>query len=287
MYSSYYYHYFAAFSELKEEINMLEEKFSKLEDRTENIIVKKKIRVSSLNRCLSKLPCSNKTLHREFLKHIFPKMDDNSDFDAVWNVLCRYWNFLNYTLLAYLATKFGNQELVDDFEQYKEELKEFRCKTYLRRFTRYLRERKHSLSNRKLKKLVINWQKSWKTCTLEDLETSKDNVTEKFFIPEYSFYIMDAEESSISVTWAIPDVIVAALKESFRRTEMIEFCRTKLAITSVCIDTERIDLTHCQVNFNSSIYTGEVICAKIDDEMYVLVIAMDQRTDRPLHGINF
>lgn len=235
---------------------MLEGKFSKLEDRTEIIIIERKISMASLNRCLSKLPCSNKTLHKEFLKHILPKMDGNSDFDTVWNILCRYWDFLNYTLLAQLATKYGDEELIDDFEQYKEELKIFRHKTCVRSFTGYLREKKPSLSNRKLKKLVIKWQKSWKACTLEDLEMSKDNVTEKFFVPDYSFYIIDAEKSSISVTWAIPEIIVAAVKESFHRTDMIEFCRTE-AILSVCIEEEKIDLTNYHGNLNNNTSAGK------------------------------
>jgi hypothetical protein len=182
-------------------------------------------------------------------------MDQGLEIDKIWNELCRYWTFLNYTLLAHLAKKCGDKELVEDFECYKVELRKFRCKTLLRSFAGYLRENKVSLSNKKLKKLVVRWQKSWETCTLEDLEMSKENVTKKFFIPDYTFYIMDAVESSVSITWAVPEIIIAAVKESFHRIDMIEF-RRKQAILSVCIGEERIlDQTNYHGSFSKDTST--------------------------------
>ena len=149
--------------------------------------------------------------------------------------LTQYWNILNCSLLEHLVNKFGDEVLVADFEHYKTQLKSFRCNTYLRDFAVYLRGINASLSLQKLKKFVVGWHKSWDTCTLEDLERSRENITEKFFLPSDMLIFLDGGPGSINITFAVPAAIALSIKEKFDRADTKEFCR-KHRIIFMCVD---------------------------------------------------
>lgn len=226
---------------------MLEELFSNLIDGTERIIRDNQISMKALENHLSKLNVRNKTQHREFLTVILPRITKNSTLDDIWGNFCRYFNFLNYSLLEHLVKRLGDTRLLTEFEDYKERIKSFRCKTRVRDFAVYLKELNPSLSKQRLKKFIVKWKKSWDTCTLEDLERSKQNVTEKFFIPTNFLILVDAGSGSISVTWAVPDMIALSIKENLDRVDVREFCRVD-GIISMCIDGSEYDYSQELVN---------------------------------------
>lgn len=215
---------------------MLEELFSKLIDSTERVIRESKITIKMFRSHLFKLNVRNKIQHREFLKAILPKITKDSTFDDIWDSFCGYFSFLNYSLLEHLIKRLGDTRLVGRFDDYKERLKLFRSTTLVRDFAVYITEQKRpNLSTRRLKKLVVKLRKSWDSCTLEDLERSKQNMTEKFFIPTNFLSMLETESGSVCVTWSIPNMIAASIQENFDRADVVEFCKAE-GIISMEID---------------------------------------------------
>ena len=89
---------------------------------------------------LSNLSVRNKKLHQKFLGVMLTRLDGTSTLGDLWTRLNMYCNFLNYSLMEHLVKKFGDETLRTDFQEFKEHLKVFRCKTQLRDVAKYLRD---------------------------------------------------------------------------------------------------------------------------------------------------
>lgn len=230
---------------------VLEGLFSDLVGNTERVIKESKITVIKFRSHFSKLDVQNKIQHREFLKLTLPKITDDSTFDDVWDTFCGYFNFLNYSLLEHLIKRLGDTRLVASCHEYKERLRAFRSATLVRDFAVFITELKEqSLSMKRLKKVVVvKLNKPWDSCTLEDLERSKQNMTKKFFIPTYFLSMLKAGVGSTCVTWAIPDMIAGSILHNFDRVDVINFCKAE-GIISMEIDGNICNyskMLHCQM----------------------------------------
>ena len=219
-------------------MGVLEHLFSELVDGTEQVIKESQISVKMFKSHLLKLNVQNKLQHREFLAATLPKISKDSIFEDIWEPFCGYFNFLNYSLLEHLVKRLGDTRLVDRFEDYKDRLRSFRSTTLVRDFAVFIVElKKPSLSKQRLKRIIIKSKKSWDSCTLEDLERSKQNISKKFFIPTNFLSMLDAESSCVSVTWAVPDTIAASIQVNFDRADVVDLCKAE-EIISIEIDAK-------------------------------------------------
>ena len=68
--------------------------------------------------------------HRPFFQRLEREIDSTTlTIDILWEKLCNYWNFLNYTLLENLTRRIGDDVLTKAMEEYAEQLRVFRSNT--------------------------------------------------------------------------------------------------------------------------------------------------------------
>ena len=189
------------------------------------IVVEKKVSFELFTARLANLSIEHMEVHKEFFDNIYSEITKDSTVFKVWMRLSTYWNFLNYPLLEKVVIKFGDKDLKTDMEDYKKELKEFRCRTRLCDFAKYSITINENLSEQNLKKLTIKLHQDWETCTLEDLEKLTGKITQKFFLPSFTMSLSEMEQACIIVTWAVPAMIAVSLKENIENSDMGEFCK--------------------------------------------------------------
>ena len=236
--------------QLQNDMDSLEEQFKVLVDSTFKIIKDNQVDMSTFKLRLFNLSVRNKILHQEFLKIVLSKISSNSTFEDIWFICSLYWTFMNYSLLEHLVEVFGNVALKSDFRDYKDRLRDFRRKTCIRDFTEYLGAINETLSKEYLKTLVTKLHKRWDRCTLEDLERSRENIARKFFLPTYFFNFMDATPGSISITWAVPAIIIVSLKENMDRADIVEFCVSQ-GILSMRVENREYEYVKSADIYNS------------------------------------
>ena len=167
--------------------------------------------------------------HRAFLD---TEMSELSTVEDIWARLCGHWNCFNPSLLGHVAAKFGGEALRADVEDYEKELKSFQKKTTL-----------HDLANTtslnfskkdcKEFAILMNW--NWDEKTLENLDPLVEKIS---LLPPFLLTLQDVtKQGCIHVTWTIPAVIGASLKENMENTDMRELCKGH-GITSITIDGE-------------------------------------------------
>ena len=221
---------------VQEATRTLEQHFGDIVDRAFDIIVvEKKVGFEQFTARLANLSIEHMEVHKEFFDNIYSEITKDTTVLKVWMRLSTYWNFLNYPLLEKVVIKFGDEELKTDMEDYKKELKEFRCRTRLCDFAKYSITINVNLSEQNLKKLTIKLHQHWETCTLEDLEKLTGKITQKFFLPSFTMSLSEMEQACIIVTWAVPAMIAVSLKENIENTNMGEFCKEH-GIMAISID---------------------------------------------------
>ena len=63
--------------------------------------------------------------HRSFLQRLENELDVPGvvTVDMVWEKLCEYWNYLNYTLLQNLINRFSDDALSKVMDEYEEKVR--------------------------------------------------------------------------------------------------------------------------------------------------------------------
>ena len=119
---------------LEEEIKQFEEKFEDLVDYVLSAFKRGGVSLPRVLKCLRQLPVSLKRQFGEFLQSQAARLSRVSSIDELFFILSPYWDFLNPSLLAHLAYRFGDDETIRLVDEYLAELREFRMHTKINNF---------------------------------------------------------------------------------------------------------------------------------------------------------
>ena len=230
-------HYNASDSPNELSIENLQGRFNEIVLQTRRHMKKIDIDVEEFTAGIFALTVENKQHHREFLEKIKNDIDTDKTVGKIWATLSLYWNFLNYSLLEILIHHFGDDDLKIKMKEYVRQLKKFRSKTRVLDFAKFCIKINEDLTEHDLKDFVISLGESWDECTLEDLETLKENITQKFLLPSFAMNIKDIKPGSIIVTWTLPTLIASALRENLKNMDINEFCKEN-EIEHILIDSK-------------------------------------------------
>ena len=165
-------------------------------------------------------------------------IDKDTTVDKIWFKLTTYWNFLNYFLLEQVVCKFGDTGLKTSMGNYVTKLKAFRCETLLCDFAKCSAKISRNMTEDDFNLLAAKLNQNWEKCNLEDLENLTEKFTHRFYLPSFALTLKDIRPGCIHITWAIPAVIGASLKDNMENSGDISgFCKEH-GITSLTIDGE-------------------------------------------------
>ena len=225
-------HAFENVGTIQNYISHLEDQFHALETHTLHTIRERQISIGVLKEFLGGLFREDELVYRAFLDIVTSKA---SSVEEIWARLCGYWNCFNPSLLGHVVAKFGDEALRADVGDYKKKLKSFQKKTTLRAFANTTMQNMLTSDCKELT-FVLKW--NWDETTLQDLDSLVEKITQSFHLQQFLLTLHDVTKPGcIHVTWAIPAVIGASLKENMENTDMKELCKGH-GITSITIDGE-------------------------------------------------
>ena len=167
----------------------------------------------------------------EFVQKIVDEKDTVLD---IWIQLNSYWNFLNYHMLQHVLMKFKNAELQSRMDKYVEQIQTFSRKTLLCDFVKSWPVCGDTPPVNHLRKFVVKSKKDWNTCTLEELDRLKGNLTRRLFLPKFAMILEDVSEGCVSVTYSVPASLVAHLQAEIKNTELKELL--DMGIEAITVD---------------------------------------------------
>ena len=89
--------------------------------------------------------------------------------------------------------------------------------------------------------MVVKMQQDWFQCTLQDVESFKEALIHKFFLPQFDILLQKVERGCVYVTWFTSPSIATLLQQNLNNVET-EFFK-KHGIDAITIDGQDIYLT--------------------------------------------
>ena len=138
--------------------------------------------------------------------------------DRIFTILSRTGdvNFLNFRLLKKVVKQFGNQNLDDQVDKYREEVQRFMRKT---KFTDFLRvwsgqATYGSVSKREL--LIVKLDRKWPEATLSFVADMEQFLAGEFQLNIIIFRFAHANPGCVSLVWLIPASAAQLIKEAMK-----------------------------------------------------------------------
>ena len=215
--------------EIASEMEKLEAEFEKLKDDIYESVREQpvdifKVRLTSLN-------VRDKEHFMEFMTKIIQNKVSVTD---IWVALNTFFNFLNYSILQHVLTKFTNRALQGRMDAYKDKLYTFFRRTRLCDFLQCWPSCKRDPPVKELRNFVAKSRKDWDSCTLHDLENLKGRLATKLLLPKFVFLLKKASRGCLEVTFSIPPSLVEQLQTEVKNTPLREF--VEMEIESITVD---------------------------------------------------
>ena len=211
--------------------------FAEIEQSTLLHILHKQTTLSDFKAGLTNLSIEHREVHKNFFEKIYTEINETLTIHNVWERLSVYWNFYNCTLFQEIVYEFGDKALKVRMDNYLEKLKEIQCKTLLNDFAKYSIKIGTTLPEEDFTELTVQLHQSCDEHKLKDLVKMTESIAEKFFLPKFLLILKNIGASGLSITWAVPTMIAASLKENMENTDVRSFCKDH-HITSITVAGE-------------------------------------------------
>ena len=209
----------------------LADMFLELEGAAVEYTIEKQLTISDFRAILTNLSKKHTGVHKGFFEKMFSEILGEADIHDSWQRLRTNWSFTSCTIFEDLVCEFGNEALKEKLEDYLDKLTEFQCTTQLSECIEDLIKMGVALPDDFIE-LVVTLNQCHGDYKLDDFEKILETVAETFFLPKFVLILKNIEITSFTITWAIPAMITASLKEIVEKTDMDTFCRAH-RITSI------------------------------------------------------
>ena len=190
--------------------------------------------LSRLRTSIGILPSSLKDEHIYFLERKASEIAKAASVDELFIIVSCYSDFYNYSLVAHIIERFGDDKLSEDLQNYATEFQAFCSRTSLADFVAA-----HTGSHEippDFSELVLKMGPQWELRTLMDLEEFHKTLKRRSFLASYAVRLMRGKTGSIFLIWSVPrtcsDFLVSSLDDHF-----LEQCN----IEGVTIDGEDLE----------------------------------------------
>ena len=190
--------------------------------------------LSRLRTSIAVLPSSLKDEHIHFLKENSSEIAKAASVDELFIIVSCYSDVFNYSLVAHIIRRFGDDKLREDLQNYTAEFQAFCSRTNLADFVAA-----HTGSHEippDFSELVLKMGPQWEIHTLKDLEEFHKTLKRRSFLTSYAVRLMRGKTGSIFLIWSVPrtcsDFLVSSLDHHF-----LEQCN----IEGVTIDGEDLE----------------------------------------------
>ena len=155
-----------------------------------------------------------------------------SSIDELFFILSPHWDFLNPSLLAHLAYRFGDDQTIRSVEEYLGELREFRMRTKVDNFIDMWTGELPPDTQEIVMKLGDNWREQ----SLEQLEELRIEVSRKHCFEDYVMPLKRIKVSSVDAIFSLPESVeIHSLELESLRQFFLEHQILRILLNGTCI----------------------------------------------------
>ena len=185
---------------LEEEIEQLDEEYTKIESLVLETIKKLKVPHTTMLQWVQVLPLALKAQFSEILRMQAKELSSASNVDELFMILSPYWNSLHPTLLEHLVKKLADDNLNTRMKHYTERLQNFRLRTTLGNF---IDKWIHGIPPG-FNEYVLKLGEGWRDKTMEDLNQFMIGLSRQQCFERHIAYLNKVTAGCLAVVIAFP-----------------------------------------------------------------------------------
>ena len=171
--------------------------------------------------------------HKRFYDQNARELLKTNNFNELFLILCSYWHFNNISLLEYIITHFGNEELKKKMQQYKEDLHSFQSRT---RAVDFRFQGPHQLPSG-YSEVVATLDVNEVSYTLAEAERFKRAMCLTSMLNESVMQYSGSTPGSLIITWCIPSSFAPLLAHGMSDSFFQEHHVTAMTVDGVQLES--------------------------------------------------
>ena len=196
----------------KEKIAQLHKSYIDLTFRVAEEMNSHNMPVEKLRGSVVILPPSLQDEYENFVKKLKPDIDKAK---SVNDILYVVGDYLNYSLLEYLISMYGNSELKKEMTEYVQTIGVFRKETNLMIFSEVCKD-KPKRDDGKFPKMITKHTTDWATATLEKVEEYRKEFCWELSLYKFSLKCVAIARGCVEITWLVPSFLVDYIQKSVK-----------------------------------------------------------------------
>ena len=242
---------------LEEEIKHFEKKYEDLVNNVLSAFKTEGISIKEVLNCLRQLPVSLKLQCGEFLQRQAARLPRVSSIDELFFILSPYWDFLNPSLLAHLANRFGDEHTIRSVHIYLEELKSFRMRTKIGDFI----NKWTGTPLPDTQEIVMELGDNWREKSVEQLEEFRNKFLLKCFLEDYVMPLKRIKLASVDAVFSLPESVdihslkLENLREFFQEHQVLRILLNGVCILNLQLQQVRIPFSYVLCTLHLGIKT--------------------------------
>ena len=178
------------------------------------------------------LPPNLKKEHKVFVKKAKVEIKEAESVNDVFYVVGEHTDYLNYSLLKYIISLYGSDELKKEMAEHVQRMEIFRKKTRLEIFSKAC-EDKPGKNDGGFSTMVTKHEMDWATATLEDVENLRMDICRELSLYDFSLSLVAVAHGCVEITWQVPSSLVDYVQKSVKPSNLTMM---KHHVTTLTID---------------------------------------------------
>lgn len=217
------------------QIQEFEQRFEKLEFASLEELEEKQLDLKRFRHSLILLPAKIKKEHTTFLKENLPTISKAENIDEIFMQLNLYWNFIDYSLLEHIISRFCSDGLKKEMAQYISDLEAFRKATTISQMIRSWPGRIDPPPH--FSRVTCKLNRDASTYTLQELDQLRVSFCHEFSLSDSIMMLHSFIEGSVVVVWVMPTGSVSDLRmELLKQGSVNPLFFEDNAVVSISID---------------------------------------------------
>ena len=201
-------------------IEDFERRFRSLRKETRGQLVTSGLDTLTFIDSLTLLPTKLKKEYKEDMKELLPFLEKKETLPELFFLLNPLFSFMDYGLLEFIVSEFGNDILKQDMKTYCNDMLVFMKKTTIKELIDCLPGQTDIPPKFEVLKAKIGEDAS--KCTLDRINTLRKRFCAEVRLSEVVFCLIALEDSnSFIISWLVPSVLVPDLTDSIKKLRKV------------------------------------------------------------------
>ncbi len=214
-----------------DEIEEFDKRFIDLRTAAFEDLDNSNVSVKQLRCKLMTLPTSIQNENKHFVKSNYSLFQTAKSIEDIFLELNFYLCVIDFSLLEHIIKEFGSKQLKELMSCYAQDMTKFKARTTISDALKHLPKRDDP--PKEFSRLTMKFNSDADVATLENLDEYRKRFADEFLLCHFVFFLSNIGKGSLLVTWLVPTVLVAFIKDEITKKDASFFLSNNIVKLSL------------------------------------------------------